>query len=94
MLRDSKKHYTEEKKEILKRRHEERKKKDRMAAKSLKNSTEADMDMMETSKFDDGRFNILIEGKVNDIALDDSRADLNVMPKTTFCYSFKSLSNI
>ena len=85
MLRDCDNTSPELKKELLKKRWEEKKKKSgefkkQKMAKSIKGPT-----TMELSKYgkDDGRFNIIINDVVRDVALGDYGSDFNAIPHST-----------
>lgn len=86
MLRDCPDTSEELKKKLLKQRWEDKQnsketKKQKTSAKSLKGPEEAEaMDIVA----DDGRFDIVINDKVRDVALGDYGSDFNAMPLSTF----------
>ncbi len=96
MLRDCPDTSTELKKELLKKRWEEKKKKaeetkKQRTAKSMKQSTTAETSNHST---DDGRFNIIINNVVQDVALGDYGSDFNAMPQSTFTKILKATPKV
>lgn len=101
MLRDCTMTSPEEKKDLFRKKWEASKSKREenkkvKTAKSVKESSEHynDQVTLKTSDTNDGRFSMLIEDKVLDVALGDYGSDFNAMPQSTLTRAMKSVPNI
>ena len=100
MLRDCEDTIPEEKQILFKKRWEQKKKNKKenngklKKAKSAKKPHRDKIEMCDAPKNNDGRYNIITEDIVHDVALGDYGSDLNAMPETTFKKVVSAAANV
>ena len=94
MLRDCPDTSPELKKEILRKRWEDKKKKSEENKKQRKAKSMKGLDNMKSSSTDDGRFGIIFNNLVSDVALGDYGSDFNAISQSTFANILKAIPTI
>ena len=94
MLRNCPNTSPEKKKEILKKRWEEKKKRKAEEKHKKAKSVRSSDNISRTSLADNGRFEIIFNDSIRDIALGDYGSDFNALSKSTFSLVQKSKPNI